>query len=107
MQVAEELQPCLHPVSSGPAAGQPGLPAGRTAAQLYECDSEEGRRQAVEGDKKWSESSPFGPLSEHTGIVPAVQRVKVVITSAHALSFLPFFILHSLNFFLYCEVYWD
>lgn len=51
VQVKEEQRASLHPVSSSPAAGQPGLPTGRTAAQLHQRDAEEKQRQAVDRDR--------------------------------------------------------
>lgn len=96
VHVKEEQRASLHPVSSSPPAGQPGLPTGRTAAQLHQCDAEERQRQAVDGDG----SSPTGPLSQHTGIVPAVQREKVVVVSACALSFFFVEYIRFISFFV-------
>ncbi len=99
VQAKGEQRASLHPVSSGPAAGEPGLPTGRTAAQLHLRDAEERHRQAVEGDRKQSRSSPTGPLSQRTWIVLAVQRAKISV-SACALYFFFVDCILSISFFL-------
>lgn len=106
VQVKGEQRAPLHPVSSGPAAGQPGLPAGRAAAQLHQCDAEERLRHAVGGGRRESSSSAIGPLSQHTWIDLAQQRAEVEVVSACGL-FFPLFMSNnlSISFFLYCKLY--
>lgn len=87
VQPEREQRALLSPVSRGPAAGQPGLPTGRTGARLHRCDADERRRHAVDEDRMYQRSSSAGPPSQHTWIVLAEQRAEGVVTSACALFF--------------------
>lgn len=89
MQVKWEQRVSPHPVSSSPAAGRPGLPAGTAAAQVHQCGIEKRRWLPVGGDRTYEWTSHIGPLSQHTWIVLALQNGRVVVMCA-CLSLLDF-----------------
>lgn len=70
--VTGEQHASVHAVYSCGAAGQPVLPAGGTAAQLHQCDAQERRRPALDGDRGQQGRSPPGPQSQCVWAVTAL-----------------------------------